>query len=246
MNLFRKKPIELIVASACSTEAFYDSPTLKRSLSAFQLVMLGIGVVIGAGLFSLTGKVAHTGLVEVPMGTTLREVVFGIGGGVSGGKALKAVQTGGPAGGVLPAEWIDTIVDFDTLMKAGSIMGSGGMIVMDEDDCMVDIARFYMTFSQDESCGKCTPCREGCTRMVEILDRITTGLGTMEDLGKLERLGKMIKKASLCGLGRAAPNPVLSTLLHFRKEYEAHVLEKRCPSNRCKALAKGAAAPAAH
>ncbi len=200
----------------------------------------------GTKVFSLTGKVAHTGLVEVPMGTTLREVVFGIGGGVSGGKALKAVQTGGPAGGVLPAEWIDTIVDFDTLMKAGSIMGSGGMIVMDEDDCMVDIARFYMTFSQDESCGKCTPCREGCTRMVEILDRITTGLGTMEDLGKLERLGKMIKKASLCGLGRAAPNPVLSTLLHFRKEYEAHVLEKRCPSNRCKALAKGAAAPAAH
>ena len=190
----------------------------------------------GTKVFALAGKIAHTGLVEVPMGTTLREIVYEIGGGVAGGKQLKAVQTGGPAGGCIPAKWLDTPVDFDTLAKAGSIMGSGGMIVLDEDDCAVDIAKFFMTFSQDESCGKCTPCREGTTRLLEILDRITQGTGTLADLEKLERLAKLIKRASLCGLGRAAPNPVLSTLEHFRDEYLAHVTQQRCPAKKCVAL----------
>jgi NADH:ubiquinone oxidoreductase subunit F (NADH-binding) len=190
----------------------------------------------GTKVFALAGKVQHTGLVEVPMGTTLREIVFDIGGGVPGGKQLKAVQTGGPAGGCIPAKWVDTIVDFDTLSKAGSIMGSGGMIVIDEDDCIVDIAKFYMGFSQDESCGKCTPCREGTKRMLEILEKITTGKGTSEDLVKLERLAKLVKKSSLCGLGRAAPNPILSTITHFREEYEAHIHAKSCPAKKCTAL----------
>jgi NADH:ubiquinone oxidoreductase subunit F (NADH-binding)/(2Fe-2S) ferredoxin/NAD-dependent dihydropyrimidine dehydrogenase PreA subunit len=192
----------------------------------------------GTKVFALAGKITHTGLVEVPMGTTLREVVYEIGGGVAGGKQLKAIQTGGPAGGCIPAKWIDTPVDYDTLTKAGSIMGSGGMIILDEEDCMVDIAKFFMTFSQDESCGKCTPCREGTTRMMEILERITSGKGTLEDLDKLKRLGLLMKKASLCGLGRAAPNPVLSTLEHFRDEYLAHVVDHRCPAHRCTALVR--------
>jgi NADH:ubiquinone oxidoreductase subunit F (NADH-binding)/(2Fe-2S) ferredoxin/NAD-dependent dihydropyrimidine dehydrogenase PreA subunit len=190
----------------------------------------------GTKVFALAGKVKHTGLVEVPMGTTLREIIFDIGGGVARGKRLKAVQTGGPAGGFIPAEAVDTIVDFDTLTQAGSIMGSGGMIVVDEDDCMVDLAKFYMTFSQDESCGKCTPCREGTKRMLEILERITKGEGTLEDLDRLERLGKLTQKASLCGLGRNCANPVLSSLKHFRDEYLAHVLEKHCPARRCHSL----------
>jgi NADH:ubiquinone oxidoreductase subunit F (NADH-binding)/ferredoxin len=192
----------------------------------------------GTKVFALAGKVNHTGLVEVPMGTTLREIVDGIGGGVADGKALKAVQTGGPAGGCIPAEHLDTPVDFDTLGKLGSIMGSGGMIVLDEDDCMVDVAKFFLAFSQDESCGKCTPCREGTKRMLEILDRITGGNGTPEDVVKLERLADLVKKSSLCGLGRACPNPVLSTLKYFREEYDAHVIDKRCPSKRCTALIK--------
>ncbi len=183
----------------------------------------------GTKVFALAGKITHTGLVEVPMGTTLREMVFEIGGGPSGGKQLKAVQTGGPAGGCIPATMLDLRVDYDTLAKAGSIMGSGGMIVLDEDDCMVDIAKFFMTFSQDESCGKCTPCREGTKRMLEILERITAGKGTLEDLEKLERLARLVKKSSLCGLGRAAPNPVLSTLTHFRDEYLAHVRREPLP-----------------
>ncbi|NLX07403.1 MAG: 4Fe-4S binding protein [Phycisphaerae bacterium] len=190
----------------------------------------------GTKVFALAGKVNHTGLVEVPMGTTLREIVFDIGGGVPDGRQLKAVQTGGPAGGCIPAKWIDTPVDYDTLTAAGSIMGSGGMIVMDESDCMVDIARFYMQFSQDESCGKCTPCREGTKRMLEILERITAGKGELADLDNLERLGRLMRRSSLCGLGRAAANPVLSTLTHFRDEYMAHVVEKRCPAHRCTAL----------
>jgi len=190
----------------------------------------------GTKVFALAGKITHTGLVEVPMGMTLREIVQEIGGGVAGGRRLKAVQTGGPAGGFLPAEMLDLRVDFDALAKAGSIMGSGGMIVLDEDDCMVDIAQFYTAFSQDESCGKCTPCREGTTRMLEILNRITAGQGTLADLEKLERLARLVKKSSLCGLGRAAPNPVLSSLVHFRDEYLAHVTEKRCPAKRCVAL----------
>ncbi len=192
----------------------------------------------GTKVFALAGKIEHTGLVEVPMGTTLREIVEKIGGGCAGGKQLKAVQTGGPAGGCIPAKWLDLQVDFDTLAKAGSIMGSGGMIILDEDDCMVDVAKFFMAFSQDESCGKCTPCREGTTCMLEIFDRITGGAGALEDLDKLERLARLIKKSSLCGLGRAAPNPVLSTLTHFRDEYVAHVTEKRCPAHRCTALVR--------
>jgi len=190
----------------------------------------------GTKVFALAGKVRHTGLVEVPMGTTLRTIVEEIGGGVAGGRKLKAVLTGGPAGGCIPADRVDLPVDFDSLLKAGSIMGSGGMIVLDEDDCMVDIAKYFMTFSQDESCGKCTPCREGTTRMLEILERITSGGGTSEDLDKLKRLGLLMKRASLCGLGRAAANPILSTLEHYRDEYEAHVAERRCPAHKCKAL----------
>ncbi|MDW8078580.1 MAG: NADH-ubiquinone oxidoreductase-F iron-sulfur binding region domain-containing protein [Thermoguttaceae bacterium] len=190
----------------------------------------------GTKVFALAGKVSHTGLVEVPMGTPLRDIVMGIGGGPPGGKKVKAVQTGGPAGGCIPEPMLDLPVDFGTLTKAGSIMGSGGMIVMDETDCMVDIAKYFMEFTCDESCGKCTPCREGTKRMLEILDRITTGRGSSEDLEKLERLGKLIKKSSLCGLGRAAPNPVLSTLTHFRDEYVQHVVDKRCPAKKCKAL----------
>jgi NADH:ubiquinone oxidoreductase subunit F (NADH-binding)/(2Fe-2S) ferredoxin/NAD-dependent dihydropyrimidine dehydrogenase PreA subunit len=199
----------------------------------------------GTKVFALAGKAQHTGLVEVPMGTTLREVVYEIGGGPAGGKQLKAVQTGGPAGGCIPAKWLDLAVDYDTLMKAGSIMGSGGMIILDEDDCMVDIAKFFMTFSQDESCGKCTPCREGTVRMLEILQRITAGNGTLEDLDKLKRLALLMKKTALCGLGRAAPNPVLSTLEHFHDEYLAHVTEKRCPAHKCTALIHYEISPAA-
>jgi NADH:ubiquinone oxidoreductase subunit F (NADH-binding)/(2Fe-2S) ferredoxin len=190
----------------------------------------------GTKVFALAGKVNHTGLVEVPMGTTLREIVYDIGGGIPDGKALKAIQTGGPAGGCIPADYLDTVVDFDSLRELGSIMGSGGMIVMDEDDCMVDIAKFFLTFSEDESCGKCTPCREGTTRMLEIIQRITEGQGKSEDLDKLERLARLLQKASLCGLGRAAPNPVLSTLRYFREEWRAHVVDKRCPSNKCVGL----------
>ncbi len=189
----------------------------------------------GTKVFALAGKVKHTGLVEVPMGITLREIIYEIGGGVADGKQLKAVQTGGPAGGCIPASMIDLRVDFDSLTQAGSIMGSGGMIVLDEDDCMVDIAQFFMSFSQDESCGKCTPCREGTTRMLEILQRITSGNGTMQDIEKLERLAKLVRKSSLCGLGRAAPNPVLSTLTHYRDEYLAHI-DGRCPAKKCTAL----------
>ncbi len=192
----------------------------------------------GTKVFALAGKVEHTGLVEVPMGSTLRQVVFGIGGGVPDGKEVKAIQTGGPAGGCIPAEWLDTKVDFDSLAAKGSIMGSGGMIVLDTDSCMVDVAKFFMTFSQDESCGKCTPCREGTTRVVEILERITQGQGEPQDLSKLERLCILMKRSSLCGLGRAASNPVLSTLREFRAEYEAHVESGKCPAHVCKALVR--------
>ena len=190
----------------------------------------------GTKVFALAGKIRHTGLVEVPMGTSLCTIVNEIGGGVAGGRKLKAIQTGGPAGGCIPAKLIDLAVDFDTLTKAGSIMGSGGMIILDEDDCMVDIAKYFMTFSQDESCGKCTPCREGTMRMLEILNRITDGRGELEDLDKLQRLGRLMKRASLCGLGRAAANPILSTLEHFHDEYLAHVTEHRCPAHKCKVL----------
>ncbi|HEX2957086.1 MAG TPA: NADH-ubiquinone oxidoreductase-F iron-sulfur binding region domain-containing protein [Chitinispirillaceae bacterium] len=188
----------------------------------------------GTKVFALSGRVVHTGLVEVPMGTTLKEIVYDIGGGVPDNKSLKAIQTGGPAGGCIPVEKLDIPVDYHTLSEAGSIMGSGGMIVMDETKCMVDTARFFMSFSQDESCGECTPCREGTKRLLEILERITTGKGVPGDIDKLERLCHLLKRASLCGLGRAAPNPVLSTLRYFRDEYEIHINEKRCPAGQCK------------
>ena len=190
----------------------------------------------GTKVFALAGKVANTGLVEVPMGTTLREVVYDVGGGIRNGKEFKAVQTGGPAGGCLPASYLDTPVDYESLAAAGSIMGSGGMIVIDEDSCMVDVARFFLDFTQDESCGKCTPCREGTKRMLEILKRITEGKGQEGDIDKLLRLADTVKRTSLCGLGQAAPNPVISTIKHFREEYEAHVREKRCPAGVCAAL----------
>ncbi len=190
----------------------------------------------GTKIFSLVGKVHNTGLVEVPMGITLREMVYDIGGGMRNGKNLKAIQTGGPSGGCIPASLIDLPVDFDELTKAGSMMGSGGMIVMDEGTCMVDMARYFTKFLTEESCGKCVPCREGLDRMLDMLTDITEGRGSEEDLGLLEELGGVIKEASLCGLGGTAPNPLLSTLRYFRDEYQAHVLHKRCPAGVCKAL----------
>ena len=190
----------------------------------------------GTKVFALGGKINNTGLVEIPMGTTLREVVEEIGGGVPNGKKFKAAQTGGPSGGCIPAEHYDVPIDYDNLIAIGSMMGSGGLIVMDEDNCMVDIAKFFLEFTVDESCGKCTPCRIGTRRMYEILDRITKGQGTLEDLDRLEELGKYIKDNALCGLGQTAPNPVLSTLRYFRNEYIAHVVDKKCPAKVCKAL----------
>lgn len=190
----------------------------------------------GTKVFALAGKVANTGLVEVAMGTPLREIIFGVGGGIPNGKAFKAAQTGGPSGGCLTAEHLDIPVDYESLAAVGSIMGSGGLIVMDEDTCMVDVARFFLEFTQDESCGKCTPCRIGTKRMLEILTRICDGKGEPGDIDELEELGRYIKRSSLCGLGQSAPNPVLSTIKYFRDEYEAHILEKRCPAKVCQAL----------
>ncbi len=190
----------------------------------------------GTKVFALGGKIANTGLLEVPMGTTLREVIFDIGGGIPNRRKFKAVQTGGPSGGCITEESLDTPIDFDNLIALGSMMGSGGMIVMDEDNCMVDVARFYLEFTVDESCGKCTPCREGTRRMLDILNKICDGEGTLEHLEVLEYLGNMIKDTSLCGLGQTAPNPVLSTLKHFRKEYEQHVVDKVCAAGVCRNL----------
>jgi NADP-reducing hydrogenase subunit HndC len=190
----------------------------------------------GTKVFALTGKINNTGLVEIPMGTTLREVVYEIGGGIPNGKKFKAAQTGGPSGGCLPAELLDISIEYDTLVQAGSMMGSGGMIVMDEDTCMVDVTKFFLEFTQDESCGKCPPCRIGTKRMLEILERITQGKGEEGDIERLEKLAKNIKASALCGLGQTAPNPVLATLRYFRDEYEAHIKEKRCPAGVCTAL----------
>ena len=190
----------------------------------------------GTKVFALGGKINNTGLVEVPMGTPLRDIIYKIGGGIPGGKKFKAVQTGGPSGGCIPADYLDIAIDYDSLTAIGSMMGSGGMIVMDEDNCMVDIARFFLDFTVDESCGKCTPCRIGTRRMLEILERIVEGKGEDGDIEKLETLAKNIKATALCGLGQTAPNPVLSTLRYFRDEYEAHIKEKRCPAHHCQAL----------
>ncbi len=190
----------------------------------------------GTKVFALGGKINNTGLVEIPMGTTLREVIFDIGGGCPNGKAFKAVQTGGPSGGCLTADHLDTPISYDNLTKLGSMMGSGGMIVMDEDTCMVDIARYFLDFTCDESCGKCSPCREGTKRLKELLDRICSGKGTFEDLERLEKLAYYIKDNALCNLGQSAPNPVISTLRYFKDEYIAHVVDRRCPTGVCKAL----------
>jgi len=187
----------------------------------------------GTKVFALGGKIENTGLLEIPMGTTLREVIFEVGGGIPNGKAFKAVQTGGPSGGCLTEEHLDTPIDYDNLVALGSMMGSGGMIVMDEDNCMVDVARFFLDFTVDESCGKCTPCREGTKRMLEILDRICEGKGVMKDIETLETLSHSIKDSALCGLGQTAPNPVLSTLTHFKDEYLAHIQDQKCPAGVC-------------
>jgi NADH:ubiquinone oxidoreductase subunit F (NADH-binding)/(2Fe-2S) ferredoxin/NAD-dependent dihydropyrimidine dehydrogenase PreA subunit len=190
----------------------------------------------GTKVFSLVGKVNNTGLVEVPMGITMREIVFDIGGGIPGGKKFKAVQTGGPSGGCIPESLLDTPVDYESLIQAGSIMGSGGMIVMDEDNCMVEVARYFISFTQEESCGKCSPCREGTWHMLNILEDITAGRGREGDIELLEKMGQHIKETALCGLGNTAPNPVLTTIRYFRDEYEAHIRDKRCPAKVCKAL----------
>ena len=190
----------------------------------------------GTKVFALGGKITNVGLVEVPMGTTLREVVEEIGGGIPNGKKFKAAQTGGPSGGCIPAKYIDTPIDYDNLVALGSMMGSGGLIVMDEDTCMVDISKFYLEFTVDESCGKCTPCRVGTKRLLQILEKITSGKGEMEDIDKLEELANHMKSSSLCALGQSAPNPVLSTLKSFRDEYEAHIIDKKCPAGVCKSL----------
>ena len=190
----------------------------------------------GTKVFALGGKIVNTGLVEIPMGTTLREIIYDIGGGIPNGKKFKAVQTGGPSGGCIPAQFLDLPIDYDNLIKIGAMMGSGGMIVMDDSTCMVDVARFFLDFTVDESCGKCTPCRIGTRRLLEMLDKITSGNGTLEDLDKMEELCNYIKANAMCALGQTAPNPVLSTLKYFRDEYEAHVVEKRCPAGVCKKL----------
>ena len=190
----------------------------------------------GTKIFSLVGKINNTGLVEVPMGITLKEIIYDVGGGIKDNKKFKAVQTGGPSGGCIPKENLNLPIDYDTLAKAGSIMGSGGMIVMDEDTCMVDVARYFLNFTQEESCGKCVPCRVGTKQMVDILTRITEGKGEEGDIEKLKTIAKTVKAGSLCGLGQTAPNPVLTTLQYFEKEYEAHIKQKSCPALVCKEL----------
>lgn len=191
----------------------------------------------GTKVFALTGKINNTGLAEVPMGITMREIIYDIGGGINGGKKFKAVQIGGPSGGCLPESMLDLSIDYDSLTAAGAMMGSGGLVAMDEDTCMVDVAKFFLNFTQSESCGKCTPCREGTKRMLEVLTRITEGQGREGDIELLEELARNIKETALCGLGQTAPNPVLSTLKYFRHEYEAHIKEKRCPAGACEKLA---------
>ena len=233
-----------------AVKGLWGKPTLLNNVETYanitQIILngpewfasMGTEKSKGTKVFALGGKINNTGLVEIPMGTTLREIVEDIGGGIPNGKKFKAAQTGGPSGGCIPAELIDTPIDYDSLIAIGSMMGSGGLIVMDEDNCMVDIAKFFLEFTVDESCGKCTPCRIGTKRLLEILTKITDGKGTMEDLDRLEELCYSIKASSLCGLGQTAPNPVLSTLRYFRHEYEAHVKEKRCPAGVCKALSR--------
>lgn len=228
-----------------AVKGLFDKPTILNNVETLsnvpQIILRGpewfntIGTEKSKGtkVFALGGKINNTGLVEVPMGTTLREIVYEIGGGIPNGKTFKAAQTGGPSGGCISAEFLDTPIDYDNLMALGSMMGSGGLIVMDEDTCMVDIAKFFLEFTVDESCGKCPPCRIGTKRMLEILTRITDGQGTLEDLDELQALALNIKRGALCGLGQTAPNPVLSTMKYFMDEYTAHVVEKKCPAGVC-------------
>lgn len=218
-----------------NVETYANIPAIfQRGVDWFRSI--GTEKSPGTKVFALGGKIENTGLVEIPMGTPLRDIIYGIGGGIPKGKEFKAVQTGGPSGGCIPKEFLDIPVDYESLTSLGSIMGSGGMIVMDEDNCMVDIARFFLDFTVDESCGKCTACRVGTKRMLEILERITSGEGKEGDIESLEELAKNIKDSALCGLGQTAPNPVESTLKYFRDEYEAHVYEKRCPAHHCRKL----------
>ncbi len=231
-----------------AVKGLFQKPTILNNVETYanipQIILKGADWFASMGtekskgtkVFALGGKITNTGLVEIPMGTTLREVIEEIGGGIPNGRKFKAAQTGGPSGGCIPASLIDTPIDYDNLIAIGSMMGSGGLIVMDEDNCMVDIARFFLDFTVDESCGKCTPCRIGTKRMLEILDKIIAGKGELEDLDRLEELAHYIKSASLCGLGQTAPNPVLSTLRYFRDEYVAHVVDKKCPAGVCKHL----------
>ncbi|AUG58389.1 NADH-quinone oxidoreductase subunit NuoF [Acetivibrio saccincola] len=233
-----------------AVKGLWGKPTILNNVETYanipQIILKGpewfnsIGTEKSKGtkVFAIGGKINNTGLVEIPMGTTLREVVYEIGGGIPGGKKFKAAQTGGPSGGCIPAEHIDAPIDYDSLIQLGSMMGSGGLIVMDEDTCMVDIAKFFLEFTVDESCGKCPPCRIGTKRMYEILERIIDGKGEEEDIEKLEVLAKNIKASALCGLGQTAPNPVLSTLRYFRDEYIAHVRDKKCPAGVCKSMMK--------
>ncbi|MBQ9745516.1 MAG: NADH-quinone oxidoreductase subunit NuoF [Clostridia bacterium] len=231
-----------------AVKGLFGQPTIINNVETYanvaQIILKGVEWFTSMGterskgtkVFALGGEITNTGLVEVPMGTTLRTVIEEIGGGIPGGKKFKAAQTGGPSGGCIPAHLIDTPIDYDNLIAIGSMMGSGGLIVMDETDCMVDIAKFFLEFTVDESCGKCTPCRTGTMRLLELLEKITEGNGEMEDIDRLEELCDYIKSASLCGLGQTAPNPVLSTLRYFRDEYVAHVKDKRCPAGACKRL----------
>ena len=220
-----------------NVETFANIPAIIRNGGEW-FASMGTEKSKGTKVFALGGKIANTGLVEIPMGTTLRDIIYEIGGGIPGGKKFKAAQTGGPSGGCIPASLIDTPIDYDNLTAIGCMMGSGGLIVMDEDNCMVDIAKFFLDFTVDESCGKCTPCRVGTKRLREMLDKITDGKATLEDLDKLEELCHYIKDNSLCGLGQTAPNPVLATLKFFRDEYVAHVVDKKCPAGVCKNLTK--------
>jgi len=231
-----------------AVKGLFGKPTTENNVETFanipQIILhgaeffnsMGTETSKGTKVFALGGKINNTGLVEVPMGTTLREIVEDIGGGIPNGKKFKAAQTGGPSGGCLPADLLDIEIDYDNLVAKGAMMGSGGLIVMDEDDCMVDIAKFFLEFTVDESCGKCTPCRVGTRRLLEILEKITSGKGTMEDLDRMEKLCNYIKENSLCGLGQTAPNPVLSTYQRFKDEYIAHVVDKKCPAGVCKDL----------
>ena len=231
-----------------AVKGLFEKPTILNNVETYANItkiilngpewfnQMGTEKSKGTKVFALGGKIQNTGLVEVPMGTTLREVIYDIGGGIPNGKKFKAAQTGGPSGGCIPVEHLDIPIDYDNLIAIGSMMGSGGLIVMDEDNCMVDIAKFFLEFTVDESCGKCTPCRIGNKRLLEYLNKITSGKATMEDLDEMEKLCYYIKDNSLCGLGQTAPNPVLSTLRYFREEYEAHIKEHRCPAGVCKAL----------